>query len=95
VALAAAFGLSLAVVDVRDGKIRYRRFFAWVSLDLADIVSSGTTWEPFIGYIRLNYSMAQAVLRSRPQPAVRLFRRGDFAILEFLKRHEACLPTRR
>jgi hypothetical protein len=52
--LAVAFHLSLALVEVRGGQIRYRRFFKWVSLDPAQIISSGTTWPPFIGYIRLN-----------------------------------------
>lgn len=43
-ALAVAFHLSLALVEVREGRVWYRRFRKWVSLDLADVVSSGTTW---------------------------------------------------
>jgi hypothetical protein len=85
-ALAVAFLLSLARVDVRDRRIRYRRFFKWVNLDPAEIVSSGATWPPFIGYIRLSrylfpwrklYFVLDRNRASNP------FRR-DYALLNFL-----------
>src|SRR4051812_46619506 len=51
--LAAFFFASLAVVELHDEKLRYRRFLRWIEVPREQIISGGTVWPPFIGYIRL------------------------------------------
>lgn len=51
--LASAFHLSLAILEIREGKVRYRRFFRWVDLPSESVVSCRKVWPPWIGYIRL------------------------------------------
>lgn len=96
-ALCAAFFLSLAVVQVREGRIRYRRFVRWVAIDPADVVSSGTVWPPFIGYVRLSrglprwrrlYFVLDPNLHSNP------FRPGEYAILNCFKGFRGSIPQR-
>lgn len=96
-ALCAAFFLSLAVVQLRDGKLRYRRLFRWMTINPAEIVASGRVWPPFIGYIRLSrtvapwgrlYFVLDPKLRSNP------FRRGEYAILNYLEQCRGAMPQR-
>ncbi len=54
--LALIFHLSLAIVRIRDGRIRYRMLFSWSVVELRDVISSGVVWPPFIGYVRLRHS---------------------------------------
>src|ERR1700729_1597490 len=51
--VASFFFASLAVVEVRDGKLRYRRFLRWTEIPREQVVAGGTVWPPFIGYICL------------------------------------------
>jgi hypothetical protein len=86
--LLVAFHLSLAVVRIRDGSIWYRRWLKWVPIDPADVVSSGVTWPSFIGYVRLRrflfpWGRLYFVLDPNLQPNP--FRRGDYAILNFVR----------
>src|ERR1700691_4850237 len=54
-AVAWFFQLSLAVVEVKDGVLRYRRFIKWTTIDRAEVVSCGLVWPPFTGYIKLKH----------------------------------------
>lgn len=51
--LALTFHLTLAVLRVYDGAIQYRRLMKWTNIHHTEIVSSGVTWPPFVGYIQL------------------------------------------
>ncbi len=48
------FYASLAVLEIPDGTVRYRRFFRWRKIAYEEIVESGTSWVVFgIGYLHL------------------------------------------
>jgi hypothetical protein len=48
------FYASLAVLEIPDGTIRYRRLLAWKKVDYDEIVESGVSWVVAgIGYLRL------------------------------------------
>lgn len=85
--LVTLFHLSLAVVQLRDGNLRYRRFLKWSNLHREEVLSSGVVWPPFIGYIRLThflfpwgklYFILDQNVSSNP------FYRGDYAVLRYL-----------
>lgn len=81
------FLASLAVVEINDVALRYRYFARRRVLPLHQIVSAGTLWAPFVGYIRLDRSLlARGIIffvldRSRSGP----FSRGEFRTVEYLK----------
>ena len=51
--VAGLFHASLAILQVPNGNIRYRRLFKWSSLRFDEIVCCGVLWGGGIGYIRL------------------------------------------
>ena len=52
--LAILFCASLAVLEIPDGTVRYRRLFRWTRVPYDEIVESGTSWAVAgIGYLRL------------------------------------------
>src|SRR5215472_12263793 len=51
--VAAVFGASLAVVEVRDGGARYRRMFRWTTIPEDQVVSARVEWPPVIGSVSL------------------------------------------
>ncbi len=84
----AAFYLSLAVVQLNNGVLRYRRFLDWTTLDRDDVVSSGRALHPLVGYMRLKrfllpwgrlYFVLDPSLDPNP------FHRGDYTLLRHLK----------
>jgi hypothetical protein len=82
-----AFHLSLAVITVQAGAVRYRRLFRWTHLDLAEVVSTGKMWPLLIGYIELNrfvppWGKLYFVLDEPVRP--KLFGRQESAIVNFL-----------
>jgi hypothetical protein len=86
--LAALFGLSVAVVEVRDGVLRYRRFLRWTVVPRGDVISSGVVWPGFIGYLRLRrpifpWGRLYFALDENLDPNP--FRRGDYRLLRFLR----------
>lgn len=50
----ALFGLSVAIVEVRDGILRYRRLFKWRTIARHDIIGVRIEAPPVIGSVRLN-----------------------------------------
>ena len=85
--LAAFFFASLAIVEVHDGKLRYRRFLRWIEVPREQVVSGGTVWPPLVGYIRLNsyalpWGRIYFVLDENINP--KPFHRGEYAILQYL-----------
>lgn len=86
--LAAAFFLSLATVEVRDGVLRYKRFFKWKTIDEKTILGCGELMAGTIGCLRLSYPVLPwkrlyFVLDARPQLSP--FTLGDSLLLEYLK----------
>jgi hypothetical protein len=54
--LGIVFYASLAVLQIPDGTIRYRRLFRWKKLAYDEIVEPGISWAIFgIGYVRLKH----------------------------------------
>ena len=53
---AALFLSSLAVVQLRDGTLRYKRFFKWTVINRGEVVGSGVTLLGAIGYVRHHVS---------------------------------------
>src|SRR5215475_14135173 len=52
--LAILFCASLAVLEIPDGTVRYRRLFRWTTVPYDEIVESGTSWAVAgIAYLRL------------------------------------------
>jgi hypothetical protein len=51
--IAACFGASLAIVEVRGDVLRYRRLFKWTVIPEGDIVSARAVSPPLIGSMRL------------------------------------------
>jgi hypothetical protein len=49
----ALFGFSVAIVEVHDGVLRYRRFFRWKTIDPKDITGVKAIWEPILASVRL------------------------------------------
>jgi hypothetical protein len=87
--MAALFGATITILEVRDGVLRYRRFFKWTTIRDDEIVAAGVVWHPFIGWLRLNrfifpwgtlYFALDANLNANP------FRRGDYPLLRHLKK---------
>ena len=95
--MAASFQFSLAVVQVHDGVLRYRRLVQWRTIRRSDVVSCGVIWPPFIGYIRLSHLVApwgrvyfvlDRNLRLNP------LRRAEFAMLRYIRGEPARPPDR-
>jgi hypothetical protein len=86
IVLAVLFLLLLAVVHVRDGKLQYKRFLKWTTIDRNEIVSVGRAG-PFIGYMRLNrftfpWGRLYFVLDRNQNPSP--FQPGHYLLLRYL-----------
>jgi hypothetical protein len=57
--LTAVFHITLAVVELRDAGLFYKRSRNWVRIRREEMISVGSLrsplWSPFIGYVRLNH----------------------------------------
>jgi hypothetical protein len=93
--IAAWFGASLAIVEVRGDVLRYRRLFKWTIIPEGDIVSARVVWGPFIGSMRLKrfvfpwgrlYFVLDANLDPNP------FHRGEFPLLRYLRKEPILEP---
>ena len=51
----AFFLLSLGIVRISNGTVRYRRFFRWTTIGANEVVDRGLVWPGVIGYVRLNH----------------------------------------
>lgn len=85
--LAAAFGASVATIEVRAGVIRYRRFIRWKTIPSEEILESRAELPPLIASLRLNrfvwpwgrlYFALDRNLNPNP------FRQGDYLVLRYL-----------
>jgi len=86
--IAALFGASLAIVEVRDDILRYRRLFKWTIIPEGDIVSARVV-SPLTGSIRLKkllfpwgrlYFVLDANLDPNP------FRKGEYRLISYLRK---------
>ncbi len=87
--IAALFGASLAILEVRDGVFYYRRLFKWTPIRDGEIVSGRVEWPPLIGSIRLKrlmfpwgrlYFVLDA--SSDPNPS----HKGEYALLRYINK---------
>jgi hypothetical protein len=93
---AAAFGVSLAVLEYRDGIFRYRRFLKWNTIHPEDVLRAQIVWSPIIGSLRLRtsippwgtlYFVLDANSEANP------LRPGRYALLRSLNKHLAQLSS--
>lgn len=86
--IAALFGVSVAILEVRGGILRYRRFFIWKPLPPEGIIGARIEAPPVLGSIRLRrflfpwgrlYFALDANLGANP------FREGKYALLDFIR----------
>ena len=89
------FGASLAVVEVIEDRIRFRRTLKWHELDPNRVLWAKPVWPPFIGCIKLRkailawgrlYFVLDKNTESNP------FRRGEFPILRYLNSEKFTKP---
>jgi hypothetical protein len=89
--VAAFFGVSLAIVEVRGGGLRYRRLFKWTTIPEDQIAWARVEWPPVIGSVSLKrflfpwgrlYFILDKSTESSP------FRRGEFPLVHYLNREE-------
>lgn len=79
---------SLAVLQVPDGRIRYRRMFSWRRLPYDEIVDSGVAWGIGIGYLRLNHFLFPwGKLYFVLDQNEKLFGRGEYQLLRYIQEH--------
>lgn len=77
---------SLAVLEIPDGKLRYRRLFSWSRVPYDEIVDCGTVW--IFGYLRLRrfvfpWGRLYFVLDANEK----LFDRGEYPLLRYIQKH--------
>jgi len=87
--LFALFMLSLAVMEVRDGTIRYCRLFKWRTITKEEISEVRVEWEPFIASMRLRkyllpwgrlYFLLDANSNTNP------FGKGKYPLIKYLSK---------
>lgn len=83
--VAAFFGLTLAVVQVRGGVVYYKRFFTWETLQQDDILEARVEWAPVLGSVRLKrmflpWGRLYFVLDKNKDGG------GEFPLLEYINR---------
>lgn len=89
--IAAFFGASLAIVELRGEVLRYRRLFKWTIIPENEIVSARVECPPVIGSLRLKrflfpWGRLYFVLDENLDPNP--FHRGEYPLLLFIrKRH--------
>ena len=84
----ALFHASLAVVQVPDGRIRYRRLFSWKQLPYDEIADCGVAWGIGIGYLRLRHFLFPwGRLYFVLDRNEKLFGRGEFPLLSYIREH--------
>jgi hypothetical protein len=88
--IAALFWASIAILEVRGGVLRYRRFFKWTIVRSEEIKGAGVVWHPFIGYIRFDryvfpWGRLYFALDASPSFEINPFRRSDYALLRCLR----------
>jgi hypothetical protein len=82
------FHASLAILQVLDGNIRYRRLFKWKKLRFDEITGCGEFGVWGIGYIRLNqFVLPWGKLYFILDTNEKLFGRGDYPLLRFIREH--------
>jgi hypothetical protein len=79
---------SLAILQVPDGKIRYRRLFGWRRLPYNEIVDCGVAWGIGIGYLRLKHFLFPwGRLYFVLDQNEKLFGRGEYPLLRYIQEH--------
>jgi hypothetical protein len=81
------FCASLAVLQIPDGRIRYRRLLRWRKLSYDEIVECGTSWVmPGIGYVRLKrYLFPWGKLYFVLDENERIFEHGTHPLLRYIQ----------
>ena len=82
------FYASLAVLEIPDGTIRYRRLFAWKKVDYDEIIESGVSWVVAgIGYLRLKrFVFPWGKLYFVLDQNEKLFGRGAYPLLRYIQK---------
>ena len=88
--LLAFFGASLAVMQVHDGKVRYRRLFKWNTIPSEEILDARVEASPLAGSLRLRRFVAPwgrlyFILDSKS--TLNPFGTGEYPMLRYLHEH--------
>lgn len=82
------FHASLAVLQIPDGNIRYRRLLSWRRVPYDEIVDCGVSWGIGIGYIRLKHFLFPwGKLYFILDQNEKLFGRGAHPLLRYIRDH--------
>ena len=89
--LGICFCASLAVLEIPDGTVRYRRFLRWTRVPYEEIVESGTSWAVFsIGYLRLKrFVFPWGKLYFVLDQNEKLVWRGAYPLLRYIQKRDA------
>jgi hypothetical protein len=75
---------TLAVLEIPDGRIRYRRLFGWTRIPYDEIVDCGVVW--VFGYLRLKrFVFPWGRLYFVLDQNQKLFGRGDYLLLRYIQ----------
>src|SRR5262249_1121249 len=86
--LGAVFHASLAILEIRDGTIRYRRLFRWLRVSYDEIVNCGVSWGIGVGYIRLKeFLFPWGKLYFVLDQNEKLLGRGAHPLLRYIREH--------
>jgi hypothetical protein len=87
--IAALFGASLAILEVRNGVLRYRRLFKWTIILEGEIANARAVCPPLVASMRLKrfvfpWGRLYFVLDKNAHPNP--FHRGEFPLLRYLRK---------
>jgi len=81
------FYASLAVLEIPDGMVRYRRLFRWRRVTYEEIVEPGTSWHFGIAYLRLKrFVFPWGKLYFVLDQNEKLFGRGAYPLLRYIQK---------
>jgi hypothetical protein len=90
--VAALFAVSLATMEIRGGRIRYRRILRWNEIAPSEIVRVGLLWAPFVAYVRLEqfvFPWGRIYFALDTNERLNPLGKGRYPLLEFLKQSKS------
>jgi hypothetical protein len=85
--IAAFFGFSIAILEVRDGVLRYRRGLKWRTIPRDEIIDGRIEWPPALGSIRLKkylFPWGRLYFALDTRSRLETFHRGEYPLLNYL-----------
>jgi hypothetical protein len=82
------FGLSVAIVEIRDGIFCYRRLFKWRAIDRNEVVNARVEAPPVLGSVRLNrflFPWGRLYFVLDKNINFNLFGEGKYPLLDYIR----------